>query len=513
MRLTHPCPGARISQYFGENPGKFGYGPEGHQGVDFGVVVGTLVRAPISGRVVVGNDPDGYGLYALIERGPVWMVLAHLSEILQIGDVVAGEPVALSGNSGNSSAPHIHFEIRIEGQAVDPLPYLEEGTMDRPSVLGVQIQTPPEVGGAGTDAIRNSKIPWVKGINPEEWAPDIFPNQEILAREWIGGDQREAEFYRRGSAGARDYFETLRPRYDRLKSLGILDVEGPNEPQATCGYGDDPEQYAYDWGVIAEFSYEWARLVADYGMRPWVFQISVGQPHQAVWPLLLNATKAASDAGGGIGVHEYGAPSVQSGGGWWTLRLKRMLEAWGDPDVRIIVSECGIDGGVMDAAHARWGWLKFAQEGWVYTEPDSMGLGQTIMTPELYWRQTRWYDQELCNIPQVVAALPFIHNPNSEWESFNWRTEFIERTAALYEGWAPEPDDAAIIARAHEIVLPLNPDAGLAKAGIARGFTPASDEDYELGFPIQVFRTADDYGRIHTGVWQNGQVRWIEDEN
>ena len=531
--IVHPCPGARISQYFGENPGKFGYGPEGHQGVDFSVPVGTSLPAPMGGRIIIGEAPNSYGLYVIIEYENVRVLLAHLSSVaLDSGAwVKPGAQIVGSGNSGNSTGPHVHVGFSIDGVWVDPLPYLEETMVSK---IAVHYQTKPEYKDDPRDTVHivaHSKMKWVKVINAEEMAPDTFPNQRVMARLWIEwdgdwGDSLEAKYYRRGAAGARDYFERLRPRYDRLKAMGILDVEGPNEPQATCQRKDDPAQYDADWGVIAEFYYEWARLCIEYGMRPWVFSNSTGTPELEILHVMANTLKLASDAGGGWAVHEYWAPSSFDAVGYHPLRIVRMLDhlaTLGIPrgTLNVGITEAGMDGGIIPWNDPPWagkrrriGWKEW--NSWGYTGATCMGLPdpQGGMTEELYWRHLDSMDDEYCKIPEVKFDAIYGGNPNKEWSGFVLEWALVQRMATKSEGnEAPEPDDAGIIARAHEIVLPLNPDAGLAKAGIARGLTPASDEDYELGFPIQVFRTAEDYARLHIGVWQNGQVRWIEDAN
>jgi murein DD-endopeptidase MepM/ murein hydrolase activator NlpD len=70
----------------------------------------------------------GYGLYMVVASDPQLSTLyAHLDwPLVQPGDVVAaGQPIALMGSTGNSTGPHLHFEVRIAGIPVDPLPLLE----------------------------------------------------------------------------------------------------------------------------------------------------------------------------------------------------------------------------------------------------------------------------------------------------------------------------------------------------------------------------------------------------
>ena len=101
-----------------------------HAGTDIAVPTGTPVRAAGSGTVVeAATDPE-YGMYVLIRHaGGFTTRYAHLSRILTTAgaDVPVGAVIGLSGNSGRSSAPHLHFEIRQKGQSIDPLSQIQEG--------------------------------------------------------------------------------------------------------------------------------------------------------------------------------------------------------------------------------------------------------------------------------------------------------------------------------------------------------------------------------------------------
>jgi murein DD-endopeptidase MepM/ murein hydrolase activator NlpD len=105
-------------------------GDDAHPGLDIAVATGTLVRATARGVVSeAGEDPE-YGTFILMQHANDYQSMyGHLSRLLvKSGQVVdAGEVIGLSGNTGNSSAPHLHFEIRRLGQVVDPLTLVKEG--------------------------------------------------------------------------------------------------------------------------------------------------------------------------------------------------------------------------------------------------------------------------------------------------------------------------------------------------------------------------------------------------
>jgi murein DD-endopeptidase MepM/ murein hydrolase activator NlpD len=106
-------------------------GDEAHPGLDIAVTVGTPVRATAEGSVAeAGEDPE-YGTFVLLQHSDEYQSMyGHLSRLLvRPGQrVAAGEVIGLSGNTGNSSAPHLHFEVRRRGQVVDPLTLVKEGS-------------------------------------------------------------------------------------------------------------------------------------------------------------------------------------------------------------------------------------------------------------------------------------------------------------------------------------------------------------------------------------------------
>lgn len=98
-----------------------------HHGVDLGVPTGTPVEAMAGGVVSVAGPKNGYGLAVMIDHGGGWVTLyGHLERVdVSVGDRVrAGSLVGLSGNTGLSTAPHLHFEVRRFGRSRDPVPLL-----------------------------------------------------------------------------------------------------------------------------------------------------------------------------------------------------------------------------------------------------------------------------------------------------------------------------------------------------------------------------------------------------
>lgn len=114
-----PVPGT-ITSFYGWRP-QFG---RLHHGIDLHLNVGDTVRAALPGTVEkVGYDPHGYGHYLIVSHPDGLRTLyGHLSYALvgQGQDVYAGVPIAVGGNTGNSTGPHLHFEVRMGETAIDP---------------------------------------------------------------------------------------------------------------------------------------------------------------------------------------------------------------------------------------------------------------------------------------------------------------------------------------------------------------------------------------------------------
>ncbi|MBQ8085108.1 MAG: peptidoglycan DD-metalloendopeptidase family protein [Lachnospiraceae bacterium] len=118
----YPVTNWNITSNFGYRWGRL------HAGTDVGVPQGTTVRASRGGQVVTAGWVGGYGNCVIIDHGDgVSTRYGHLSQVLvSVGQYVdQGDQIALSGNTGRSTGPHLHFEIRINGEAVDPMPYLQ----------------------------------------------------------------------------------------------------------------------------------------------------------------------------------------------------------------------------------------------------------------------------------------------------------------------------------------------------------------------------------------------------
>jgi len=121
LRLAWPLD-LPVSDPFGPRDAGF------HPGIDIPAATGTPVTAAAAGVVVSAHfAPDGYGRRVVIDHGDgVTTISAHLLRIdVAVGQEVSpGDVVGLVGASGEATGPHLHFEVRVRGAAVDPLPAL-----------------------------------------------------------------------------------------------------------------------------------------------------------------------------------------------------------------------------------------------------------------------------------------------------------------------------------------------------------------------------------------------------
>jgi hypothetical protein len=132
LKLLHPLKSTAypITQHFGENPQWYPL-TNGHNGIDFGIPLRTSIYATLPGKVIrVAADPNGYGNHIRIQHDNNLLSLyGHLDErnwhnVQEGQDVVAGWEIGFSGNTGRSTGPHLHYEVREGTQAFDPESYL-----------------------------------------------------------------------------------------------------------------------------------------------------------------------------------------------------------------------------------------------------------------------------------------------------------------------------------------------------------------------------------------------------
>lgn len=119
----------QVNSGFGGRTSPWSNQSEFHSGLDIGAPIGTPVKAPAPGTVVFAGVHAEYGQTLIVDHGHETKSLyGHLSKLNAVVNqkVQRGEVVALTGNTGRSSGPHLHYEIQVKGQSVNPTSYLWE---------------------------------------------------------------------------------------------------------------------------------------------------------------------------------------------------------------------------------------------------------------------------------------------------------------------------------------------------------------------------------------------------
>jgi murein DD-endopeptidase MepM/ murein hydrolase activator NlpD len=130
LPIANPAPGLPITSTFGVRRDPILGMPALHSGMDFRAPTGTDVRATAPGTVVKAGRNGGYGRMVEVDHANGFSTrYAHLSRIrVKVGQMVnAGDIVGESGSTGRSTGPHLHYEVRRNGDAVDPLRFLKAG--------------------------------------------------------------------------------------------------------------------------------------------------------------------------------------------------------------------------------------------------------------------------------------------------------------------------------------------------------------------------------------------------
>lgn len=114
---------------FGIRKSPYGGRKKMHEGIDIANRLGTPVKAPADGVVVFSNSKAGYGQTVILDHGyglETWYGHTRKLLVTKGQKVKRGDTIALLGNSGRSTGPHLHYEVRIHGIPVDPSSYLLE---------------------------------------------------------------------------------------------------------------------------------------------------------------------------------------------------------------------------------------------------------------------------------------------------------------------------------------------------------------------------------------------------
>ena len=129
-----PVDGVKLTSDFGMRWHPVLGGRRQHKGIDLAAPIGTPIHAAADGVVGRADWFSGYGLYVALEHGgEIETRYGHMSRLnVAAGQVVhKGDIIGYVGTTGRSTGPHLHYEVRVAGEAVNPMPYLQSGEIQR----------------------------------------------------------------------------------------------------------------------------------------------------------------------------------------------------------------------------------------------------------------------------------------------------------------------------------------------------------------------------------------------
>ncbi|HXD02170.1 MAG TPA: M23 family metallopeptidase [Novosphingobium sp.] len=129
-----PVDGVKLTSDYGMRWHPVLGGRRQHKGVDLAAPIGTPIHAAADGMVERADWFSGYGLYVAIEHGgEIETRYGHMSRLnVAAGQMVhKGDIIGYVGTTGRSTGPHLHYEVRVAGEAVNPMPYLQSGNIQR----------------------------------------------------------------------------------------------------------------------------------------------------------------------------------------------------------------------------------------------------------------------------------------------------------------------------------------------------------------------------------------------
>ncbi|MBA3723696.1 MAG: M23 family metallopeptidase [Candidatus Levybacteria bacterium] len=164
------------------------YGLAGHDGLDFGLPIGTEIKATGDGEVILADEKGDYGITMVIQHPWGRSYYGHLSKMVveQGKKVTRGEVIALSGNTGESTGPHLHFGIKPVSNdtqngyygKVDPLPFLTALSTPLPVLIG-QVLSASDSGAQNTPQGQQMKI--LTAFDQPQEVPDGEPDTKQLS--------------------------------------------------------------------------------------------------------------------------------------------------------------------------------------------------------------------------------------------------------------------------------------------------------------------------------------------
>jgi len=159
-----------------------------HKGIDMAAPTGTPVYSPYEGKVVYAGNASGYGNYVKIQHADGTETrYGHLNSInVSAGDTIKpGQKIGGVGSTGDSTGPHLHYEIRKNGKSINPLPYVQGKTLSTSTSDSAQggPGDPCPISGKVSPSSNYSRTKTAVGISQEEW--DVY--RRTIAQIESGG--------------------------------------------------------------------------------------------------------------------------------------------------------------------------------------------------------------------------------------------------------------------------------------------------------------------------------------
>jgi len=263
-----------------------------HQGIDIAGPIGTPIITPVNGMVDVMGSLSGYGKAVYIKSGDLVMEFGHLDSInvKEIGqEVKAGSVIGTLGNTGRSSGPHLHWTIRMNGYAVDPVEWTKSNSplsstshfkattdlepLDNESEGGINYHR-IMVGEAGPEfVIPMSQMPIfgqlmmeekIKSINPYYQVPyNRFSDIGFERQSGIGTPMAAGGITQNHKTTAKkltEFFPSAKPIHIAA-AMGNFETEAPGLKPDTYQYGGGPGRGVAQW----ETPGRWDTALSKYG--------------------------------------------------------------------------------------------------------------------------------------------------------------------------------------------------------------------------------------------------------
>lgn len=466
-----------ISQYFGDNPSSYAkFGLLGHNGIDFAVAQGTPVTSCADGKIIeCAMDINGYGLYIKISHEWGESIYGHLSEqSVTVNQYVArGDLIGKSGNTGNSTGPHLHFGIRISPYSrsdgwnghTDPYPYLTD--RDNTSIIGVHtINSPSQY----MDKIEKLRPAIVLMLDPSQNdAREIklrSPNTKIIGRIYKP-DSEVANLIKSNPQNAA-----------QLMHQAVLNHPAFQWVDYWQGWVNEVCQVDWnEFGNLVKCETERMRLAQNYKCA--IFAFSVGQPdlpsdnRMAYWKATYTALDYAEKNGHIVCLHQYGCkpniwgPEERGGPDWLIHRLEhQVLKDLPFKKLKFAVTEFGHDYMIVSGP---------ASSGGYKARPD-------------YKDNVAEYAEDLINIGEylsrykgrVLGYAVFTLGHNSPWESYDIAGTVLDRLANHTSSNIVDIDAKITQVVNDNQLINVNPGAALTKVALTQGLTTQVSQEVEI---------------------------------